>query len=194
MVGHHRKISIGGALQEYLIKLRHDAGILEHQWICFQTKSKLRNEAGINNQPFPPKLLWYQIFIQSFIKPVFPLEQQTSVSLRFISFSDISAHKRHDFGVSSVCIESLQPNFKARFKGNFSGASGSPGWGVSKNSIPYIFWGKEFLGNQQIRFTGSSIFLGIQIYPRISEKFLPIPGSLEFLVILVISWDALEIH
>ena len=71
------------------------------------------NKAGINNKPFPPKLLWCQIFIQSFIKPVFPLEQQTSVSLRFISFSDISAHKRHDFGVSSVCIESLQPNFKS---------------------------------------------------------------------------------
>ena len=28
----------------------------------------------------------------------------------------------------------------------------------------------------------------------ISEKFLPIPGSLEFLVILVIFWDALDIH
>ena len=89
------------------------------------------NKAGINNQPFTN-------IHSNLIQPVFPLEQQTSVSLRFISFSDISAHKRHDFGVSSVCIESLQPNFKARFKGNYSGASGCPGWRVSKNSIPYL--------------------------------------------------------
>ena len=81
--------------------------------------------------------------------------------------------------VLNHCSQTL----KARFKGNYSGASGSP----ERNSIPYIF--REFLENQQIGLTGSLNIPG-DSNAWISENFLQVLGSLESLVILVISWDA----
>ena len=81
--------------------------------------------------------------------------------------------------VLNHCSQTL----KARFKGNYAGASGSP----ERNSIPYIF--REFLENQQIGLTGSLNIPG-DSNAWISENFSQVLGSLESLVILVISWDA----
>ena len=141
------------------------------------------NKAGINNQPFTPKLLWYQIFIQISWNQFFlwsnkhPSHSDSSVSATFLPTSVTTSVLA--LSVLNHCSQTL----KARFKGNYSGASGSP----ERNSIPYIF--REFLENQQIGLTGSLNIPG-DSNAWISENFLQVLGSLESLVILVISWDA----